>query len=176
MSHASVGAASVPFPATPTYAMIRAMHITIHGIPFLLPDGFLIQAGHVCSESDAKTLQSTKLTNIRNNISRRIQAMPKPIEGEALTALRAEVADYAAKYTFSATTMREKPDPVMLEAGALARVELKTRARAAGVELSPAQLESQVLVLLTQNPEFRVRAQRLVAARQAIAAKLWDED
>lgn len=169
-----MAAAQSPFPHRTHHAIIPPMDITIHGLIFTIPPECLASPGDRCTEHSAARLELTRRSNLRNNFSRKVQATDLTQPG-AETALRALFAEYEAGYNFTPQPPRATPDAVMLEATALARQELLTRARAANIEPTPADIESGVLDLIRRNSRFITEAAKRVAAQRKLSQRLLAE-
>jgi len=109
---------------------------TINGLTFDIRQPF--DAGHVCTEAEARALNQTRSENIGNNVRAKIKEMQE--KGESLEAIAAYVAevDAAYEFTLAAVAASRKLDPYEREARAIARELLKDHLAKTGRKLTVA--------------------------------------
>lgn len=148
----------------------------ILGISFQCPAPY--QAGHVCTASEARVLNSELAENVRNNFTKRVKAVKTAHGGNPpphqLLALRAEFAAYAAQYAFgSGKSTRGSNDPVLRQALEIARPLARNMWREKGLDPKHDQEGFNGLVAqIASSPRVLAEAQRRVDAVQAVASSV----
>lgn len=128
--------------------------------------------GAVLTAADAKVLNQTRAENIANNFRKRIKDAKD--KGEDLSPIRAEFADYDAKYNFSMGGGPRAPsmDPVEREARAIVKRAIVAQAREKGKslkDLDAAKVEANIeanwqndAVIKLARKTVKDRSQKLV--------------
>lgn len=156
--------------------MADAKEITILDQTFTITMPY--DAGHTCTEAEAKVLNQTRRENIGNNFRKRVQALIDGEEGVTLEGLQEEFAKIDAEYVFTLATAAaaQKFTPVEREARKIAREYIKQELDKQGQKIgTPAEgfteaewddaLEAQIAEIAA-NPEVVKIAEGTVKARE----------
>lgn len=135
--------------------------IIIAGGEFTIPQPF--EAGHVCTEGEARALNQLLAENVRNNMAAKVKAG---------TATADDVLAYAKGYEFSvASVPQAKLDPVENECRKLARAAIKAELGKQGVKLEQVDegALAEEILRVAAMPEIRKVAEGIVNARKKSA-------
>ncbi len=135
--------------------------IIIAGGEFTIPQPF--EAGHVCTEGEARALNQLLAENVRNNMAAKVKAG---------TATADDVLTYAKDYEFSvASVPQAKLDPVENECRKLARAAIKAELGKQGVKLEQVDegALAEEILRVAAMPEIRKVAEGIVNARKKSA-------
>lgn len=135
--------------------------IIIAGGEFTIPQPF--EAGHVCTEGEARALNQLLAENVRNNMAAKVKAG---------TATADDVLAYAKDYEFSvASVPQAKLDPVENECRKLARAAIKAELGKQGVKLEQVDegALAEEILRVAAMPEIRKVAEGIVNARKKSA-------
>lgn len=135
--------------------------IIIAGNEFTIPQPF--EAGHVCTEGEARALNQLLAENVRNNMAAKVKAG---------TAAAADVTKYAAEYVFStASVPQAKLDPVENECRKLARAAIKTELAKQNIKIDQVDegALAEEILRVAAMPEIRKVAEGIVNARKKSA-------
>lgn len=135
--------------------------IIIAGGEFTIPQPF--EAGHVCTEGEARALNQLLAENVRNNMAAKVKAG---------TATADDVLAYAKAYEFSvASVPQAKLDPVENECRKLARAAIKAELGKQGVKLEQVDegALAEEILRVAAMPEIRKVAEGIVNARKKSA-------
>lgn len=135
--------------------------IIIAGGEFTIPQPF--EAGHVCTEGEARALNQLLAENVRNNMAAKVKAG---------TATADDVLTYAKAYEFSvASVPQAKLDPVENECRKLARAAIKAELGKQGVKLEQVDegALAEEILRVAAMPEIRKVAEGIVNARKKSA-------
>lgn len=138
-------------------------------------------AGHVCTDAEAKVLNQTRRENIGNNFRKRVQALIDGEDGVTEEGLREEFAKLDSEYVFTlaAVSQARSFTPVEREARKIAREYIKQELDKQGQKIgTPGEgftesewadaIEAQVAEL-AENPEVVKIAEATVKARSKTA-------
>ncbi len=135
--------------------------IIIAGGEFTIPQPF--EAGHVCTEGEARALNQLLAENVRNNMAAKVKAG---------TVTADDVLTYAKDYEFSvASVPQAKLDPVENECRKLARAAIKAELGKQGVKLEQVDegALAEEILRVAAMPEIRKVAEGIVNARKKSA-------
>jgi len=145
--------------------------ITIAGKTFNAPLRY--EEGHELSAGEAAALNQTYHENLRNNFAKRVKDAEEADKFDQ-DGLQAELDAYAEGYQFG-VRMGGGPtrDPVMSEAMAIAKVQIRQALRKKGISLN--SVKAQALTeaakkLVDKNPQIMELAKQRVEEAQAAAA------
>lgn len=144
--------------------------ITIQGISFPISPRYA--EGHVCTQSEAATLNQALGENLRNNFSKTVKADLEAGLTEA--EIQAKFAQYAQDYQFHGYRRGGRPaaDPALKEAKKLARLKITEQCRLKGIDPKSFQngkLDELVESLLAKDPFYKAEAKRRMDATKAVA-------
>jgi hypothetical protein len=145
--------------------------ITIAGKTFNVPVRY--EEGHELTAGEASALNQTYHENLRNNFAKRVKDAEEADKFDQ-DGLQAELDAYAEGYQFG-VRMGGGPtrDPVMSEAMAIAKVQIRQALRKKGISLN--SVKAQALTeaakkLVDKNPQIMELAKQRVEEAQAAAA------
>jgi hypothetical protein len=154
---------------------LRTQPIMIAGLgPFQAPAPYT--QGHVCTEAEARALNSALADNLRANFGKHAKAAIEAHQGDQddlTTRLRAEFASYAASYSLNGSAR----DPVARLAARLARdiVDEGLRKRKLDPRTIPPEQIASLVEKVASSESVLGEARRRVAARQDIATDVFDD-
>jgi len=146
--------------------------ISIYGTAFELSAPYV--AGHQITEAEAKVLNQTRAENIGNNFRSEVK---EALEAGKLDEVRARIAEYDTKYTFSmGGTTRTPIDPIEAEAIRIAKDVVKAKLAEKGVkvkdylasESNAAKYETAVEKIASQDETLKLAKQRVNAKKKAL--------
>jgi|SRR5215813_265531 len=145
--------------------------ITIAGETFNVPVRY--EEGHELTAGEASALNQTYHENLRNNFAKRVKDAKDDGKYDQ-GGLQAELDAYAEGYQFG-VRMGGGPtrDPVMSEAMAIAKVQIRQALRKKGVSLNAVKaqaLTEAAKKLIDKNPAILELAKQRVEEAQAAAA------
>lgn len=128
------------------------------------------EAGHECTEAEAKALNQTLLENLRNNFYAKMKKA-KETGQESVDALVAKFNEYANSYRFSGKRQTRAPvDPVLREAHKIAMAKLKEALAEKGVKFNTVKNADELAeALVAKYPAIMEEAKRRIDAQKSVA-------
>lgn len=150
--------------------------ITIQGEKFEIDAPYV--TGHPLTEIEAKVLNQTRAENVRNNVAALVKEAK---EKGTLAEVRAKVAEYDQKYTFTSGAAggvgRRVMDPVERECRSIARDALKAHLNKTGRKLKdiPEEILEEHIAKLVERDDVVKLAKKRVAEKQRVVDIAIDE-
>lgn len=154
--------------------------LTINGVIFEFTPRYSDGQTLVLSAPEANAFNSVLGDNLRNNYSPRVRAVRErlglgiedELPDDEIAALRADFAEYQAKYQFSLPGRRVVIDPLQNLSEKLAREAIATKLRSQGKALkdfSDEWLDAKIEEVLKDNPQIVEEAKRRLEAAKSAA-------
>lgn len=138
--------------------------------------------GHQCTDADASTLNQTYAENVRNNTAKKISEFEEKAkaegksEAEIASGVQEIVDEYVMQYDFGVRQGGFRTaDPVEREALEMAKKVVEKKLKDNGHKLKDvgaAKIKELAQQLVDKHPQFRERAEQVVAARQEVAVEI----